>query len=94
MTKRPTPTGVGKSRVAMALAPRVGGEIVNFDSVQVYRGFDIGSGKPTAEELARAPHHVISVLDPMELVDAADLLERAVAVERSASRNCCRKKTG
>lgn len=65
------PTASGKTDLAMAVAERVSGEIVSADSVQIYRGFDIGSGKPTAEEQARARHHVIDVLDPMELVDAA-----------------------
>jgi tRNA dimethylallyltransferase len=65
------PTASGKTDLAIAVAERVGGEIVSADSVQIYRGFDIGSGKPTADERARAPHHVIDALDPMEVVDAA-----------------------
>lgn len=76
------PTASGKTDLAMAVAERVGGEIVSADSVQVYRGFDIGSGKPNAEERARAPHHVIDVLDSMELIDAAaysKLAEGAIA---------------
>ena len=51
------PTASGKTSLAVGVAARIGGEIVSADSVQVYRGFDIGSGKPSAEELARAPHH-------------------------------------
>jgi tRNA dimethylallyltransferase len=76
------PTASGKTDLAMAVADRVGGEIVSADSVQIYRGFDIGSGKPNAEERARAPHHVIDVLDPMDPVDAAvyaRLAEDAIA---------------
>lgn len=76
------PTASGKTDLAIAVAERVGGEIVSADSVQIYRGFDIGSGKPTAEERARARHHVIDELDPMELVDAAAyarLAEAAIA---------------
>ena len=65
------PTASGKTDLAIAVAERVGGEIVSADSVQIYRGFDIGSGKPTAEEQARARHHIIDVLDPLESVDAA-----------------------
>ena len=65
------PTASGKTDLAIAVAERVGGEIVSADSVQIYRGFDIGSGKPSPEEQARAPHHLIDVLDPLELVDAA-----------------------
>ena len=65
------PTASGKTELACRLAERIGGEVVSVDSVQVYRRFDIGSGKPTADELARAPHHAVSVLDPDEPIDAA-----------------------
>jgi tRNA dimethylallyltransferase len=65
------PTASGKTALAVALAERIDGEVVSADSVQIYRGFDIGSGKPTAEELARAPHHLVSHLEPAEHVDAA-----------------------
>jgi tRNA dimethylallyltransferase len=65
------PTASGKTDLAIAIAERLGGEIVSADSVQIYRGFDIGSGKPTAAERVRAPHHVVDVLEPRELVDAA-----------------------
>ncbi len=65
------PTASGKTELAAELAERVGGEVVSVDSVQVYLRFDIGSGKPTGDELARAPHHLVGVLDPHEPVDAA-----------------------
>ena len=55
------PTASGKTELAIALAERLGGEIVSADSVQIYRGFDVGSGKPTAGERARAPHHLVDV---------------------------------
>lgn len=80
------PTASGKTDLAIEVAERIGGEIVSADSVQIYRGFDIGSGKPTEAERARAPHHVIDVLDPMELVDAAAyarLAEEALADVRA-----------
>lgn len=73
------PTGAGKSRVAMALAPRVAGEIVNYDSVQVYRGFDIGSAKPSPEERRAVPHHMIDVVNADEPFDAAEFAVRARA---------------
>lgn len=76
------PTASGKTELAIATCERIGGEIVSADSVQIYRGFDIGSGKPNAEERARAPHHLIDVLDPRETADAmtfAGLAERAIA---------------
>jgi len=75
------PTASGKTDLAIATCERVGGEIVSADSVQIYRGFDIGSGKPTLEERARAPHHLVDVLDPLETADAmtfAGLAERAI----------------
>lgn len=56
------PTAVGKSAVALALAEVVGGEIVSVDSMQVYRGLDLGTAKPTAAERARVPHHLIDVV--------------------------------
>ncbi|HEX7604616.1 MAG TPA: tRNA (adenosine(37)-N6)-dimethylallyltransferase MiaA [Polyangiaceae bacterium] len=73
------PTGSGKTALAMEVAERVGGEIVSVDSVQVYRFFDVGSGKPSAEELARVPHHLVSVADPLEPVDAARFVALADA---------------
>jgi tRNA dimethylallyltransferase len=71
------PTASGKTALAVGLAEQRGGEIVSADSVQIYRAFDIGSGKPTAEELARAPHHLVSVIDPLDPIDAAAWAERA-----------------
>ncbi len=58
------PTGVGKTALAIALAESLNGEIVSADSRQIYRGMDIGTAKPTAEEQARIPHHLIDVSDP------------------------------
>src|SRR5258707_196696 len=74
------PTGVGKSRLALRLAEEIGGEVVNFDSVQIYRGFDIGSAKPTAGERARVPHHLIDIVDAEDEFNAADFAARARAV--------------
>jgi len=58
------PTAAGKSRVAIDLALRFEGEIVNADSVQVYRYLDVGTAKPTTEERARVPHHLLDVVTP------------------------------
>jgi tRNA dimethylallyltransferase len=66
------PTASGKSALALRLAESVGGEIVSCDSLQVYRGCDVGSAKPTAAELARVPHHLVDVADPDEPFNAAD----------------------
>ena len=57
------PTGTGKSELALRIAEAIGGEIVNYDSVQIYRGFDIGSAKPSAEVRARVPHHLFDIVD-------------------------------
>lgn len=65
------PTAAGKTDAAIALARRLGGELVGADSVQVYRGFDVGSAKPTPEELGDVVHHLIDVLDPDAPIDAA-----------------------
>jgi len=64
------PTASGKTDLAMALCERIGGEVISADSVQIYRHFDIGSGKPSPEERARVPHHLIDALNPLEAVDA------------------------
>ncbi len=66
------PTAAGKTAAAIAIAEAVGAEIVNADSVQVYRYMDIGAAKPTAAEQARVRHHLIDVVDPDQPFDAAD----------------------
>lgn len=73
------PTASGKTALAVALAERFGGEIVNADSRQFYRGMDIGTAKPTPEERARAIHHLIDVAEPDETCGLAWFLDRAHA---------------
>jgi tRNA dimethylallyltransferase len=76
------PTGAGKTRLSLELAHRFGGEIISADSQQVYIGMDIGTGKVTAEERARVPHHVLDVVRPDEEMTAAryiELADRAIA---------------
>lgn len=73
------PTAVGKSAVALRLAERLGGEIISADSMQVYRGLDIGTAKPSREERARARHHLLDVVDVTEPFDAAKFVARAQA---------------
>ncbi len=65
------PTAAGKTAVGVALAKRLNAEIVSADSQQVWRGFDIGTAKPTAAERAEIPHHLIDCADPSETFDAA-----------------------
>lgn len=71
------PTASGKTAVAVALAMRLGGEVVNADSRQVYRYMDIGTAKPTREERAHAPHHLIDIRDPDEPFGLAEFLDAA-----------------
>ncbi|HVZ16507.1 MAG TPA: tRNA (adenosine(37)-N6)-dimethylallyltransferase MiaA [Terriglobales bacterium] len=66
------PTGSGKTALSLALADRLGGEIVNCDSVAIYREFEIGTAKPSREERARAPHHLIDILDPEQQMTAGE----------------------
>jgi tRNA dimethylallyltransferase len=73
------PTGSGKSDLALRIAEAANGEIVNYDSVQVYRGFDIGSAKPSAEVRARVPHHLFDVADAGDELNAADFARMARA---------------
>jgi tRNA dimethylallyltransferase len=73
------PTASGKSTLAAELGRRLPGEVINADSVQVYRHFDIGSGKPSVEEMAACPHHLFDVADPLEPLDAAAWAELACA---------------
>lgn len=71
------PTASGKTSLSLELADAFAGEIVNADSVQVYRGFDIGSCKPSAAERARAPHHLIDALPPDDPCDAGRFVRLA-----------------
>ena len=73
------PTASGKSDLAIMLAEHFGGEIVSFDSMQIYKGMDIGTAKPTKEELARVPHHMIDVADARESYSVASFVSGAKA---------------
>jgi tRNA dimethylallyltransferase len=82
------PTGSGKTALALALAQRFGGEIVSCDAVAVYRGMDLGSAKPTGEERARLPHHLVDVADPDQPFTAGEYSRRArAALRQIAGRN-------
>jgi tRNA dimethylallyltransferase len=73
------PTAAGKSAVALELAGRLHGEIISVDSMQVYRGLDIGTAKPSAAEQQRVPHHLIDVAGLDETFDAARFISLAAA---------------
>lgn len=82
MTKPPLilivgPTAVGKTEISIQLAERLNGEIVSADSRLFYRGMDIGTAKPTREERARAPHHLIDIADPDETLSLAVFQQKA-----------------
>lgn len=83
------PTAVGKSEISLVLAEHVNGEIVCVDSMQVYRGLDIGTAKPSISDRARVPHHLIDILSIQEQFDAAcfvQLAGTAIAEIRSRGR--------
>ncbi len=71
------PTAVGKTSLALRLAPELNAEIVSADSMQIYRGMDIGTSKPTAEERRRVAHHLIDLVDPDESFHAVQFQEEA-----------------
>lgn len=71
------PTAVGKSEVALRLAQKLGGEIISVDSMQVYRGLNIGTAKPGGTERAAVTHHLIDIVDLQESFDAARFVELA-----------------
>jgi tRNA dimethylallyltransferase len=81
------PTGVGKTAVAVALARRLPIEVISADSRQVYRGLDVATGKPTAEELRAVRHHLIDVVDPDDRYHAARFrVEAGQAIEAARGR--------
>lgn len=73
------PTATGKSALGLRIAEELDGEIVNADALQVYRGLDVGTAKPTAEERRRVPHHLIDVLDPDQPWSAGEFARNARA---------------
>ena len=76
------PTASGKSALALEIAERFGGEIVSCDSMQIYRRMNIGTAKPTAEEMLRVPHHMVDVAEPTESFSCADFVTMADGIIR------------
>ena len=74
------PTAVGKTEIAIQLAKRIDGEIISADSRLFYRGMDIGTAKPTAEERQQVAHHLIDIADPDHILSLSDFQEKAHAV--------------
>jgi tRNA dimethylallyltransferase len=79
------PTASGKSSLALALALRFGGEVISCDSVAVYREFEIGTAKPSPEERASIPHHLIDVVAPDAYFTAGEYARRARVAAREIS---------
>jgi tRNA dimethylallyltransferase len=82
------PTGSGKTALSLAIAQKFNGEIVNCDSVAMYREFSIGTAKPTPEERARAPHHLFDVIDPTLYTTAGAYARQAREVIREIGGRC------
>ncbi len=80
------PTASGKSDAALAIAPRLGAEIVSVDSMLVYRGMDVGTAKPTVEQRAAVPHHLLDLAEPSERFTVARYQELARSALRSVAR--------
>jgi len=76
------PTASGKTTLALAIARRFGGEIVNCDSIAMYREFEIGTAKPTAAERAEIPHHLLDYVDPLDDVTAGEYARQARQILR------------
>lgn len=72
-------TATGKSRIALALAERLGAEIISLDSMAIYRGMDVGTAKPTPDQQAAVPHHLIDIVDPDEDYSVAQYVDAAHA---------------
>ena len=79
------PTGTGKTKTAIELAQKLNGEIINTDSVQIYREMNIGSAKPTGDELQKAPHHMIDILSPVEGYNTFLFLKEALKTGETIS---------
>ncbi|XP_065861995.1 tRNA dimethylallyltransferase 9 isoform X2 [Euphorbia lathyris] len=81
------PTGAGKTRLALELAKRLNGEIISADSIQVYRGLDVGSAKPSPSERKEVPHHLIDILHPSEDYSVGRFFEDARQATRDVLDN-------
>lgn len=76
------PTASGKTALSLGFAEKLGGEIISCDSMQIYKGMDIGTAKATAEERARAPHHLIDFLSPLESYSVESYRESAIDIAK------------
>ena len=74
------PTASGKTSLGVELAKRYNGEVISADSMQIYKGMDVGTAKATPEEMQGIPHHLLNFLDPTEQFSVADYVEKASAL--------------
>lgn len=81
------PTASGKTKLAIEIAGKFNGEIISCDSMQVYKGMDIGTAKPTAEELLKVKHHMIGVVEPSAAFSAADYVDMAEGIISGLTQN-------
>src|SRR4051812_29993301 len=72
-------TAVGKTAVGIALAERIGTEIISLDSMAIYRGMDIGTAKPSREHRTIVPHHLVDIVDPSDEFSVAQYVDATVA---------------
>ena len=79
------PTATGKTALAVALAKRFGGEVLSADSMQIYKGLDIGTAKATPEEQGGVPHHLLDIVEPETPFSVADFTARADGIIRARS---------
>ena len=79
------PTATGKTALGVALAKQFGGEVISADSMQIYRGLDVGTAKVTAEETQGVPHHCVDFLPPEEVFSVADFTALAARLEQEIS---------
>ena len=80
------PTHIGKTDLAKDLYSRFPSELISVDSVQIYKGFDIGSNKPDKKELQKYPHHLIDILDPNETFSVGDFKKRSIKILQDADK--------
>ena len=86
------PTGVGKTQVSLDVASALNAEILSMDSMQIYRGMDIGTAKSSVEERRNIVHHMIDVADPSERFTVADYRDQAIPIIDEIGRASCRER--
>jgi len=81
------PTATGKTDLALSIYSELSSELISVDSALVYRGMDIGTAKPGEQILAKAPHHLIDIIDPVEVYSAGQFCEDALRLMQQSAEN-------